>query len=110
MECQTTVTAETTMQLCDVYGRPYIVTEAGLQDCCVSASQCKYCTQCNRLQPSCCSLDGSALNFCHMAITWHQVTFVFLTSLKRHPGAHRFQNDAGVKEAVSQWFCPQNTH
>ena len=29
MECQTAVTAETTMQLCDVYGRPYTDSDRG---------------------------------------------------------------------------------
>jgi hypothetical protein len=80
-----------------------------LQDCCASASQCKYCTQCNRLQPCCRSLDGSVLNICHMALTSYQVTFIFLVCLKMHPGSHRFQSDAGVEEAVSQWFCLQST-
>jgi hypothetical protein len=90
-------------------GHTEVVTAACLQDCCAAASQCKYHTQCNRLQPCCRSLDGSVLNSCHMALFLRQVTFIFLASLKKHPGSHRFQSDAGVEEAVSQWFCLQST-
>jgi hypothetical protein len=82
------------VQLCDICGRSYRDSDQG------STPQVSHTVQ--QMRPCCRRLDESVLSICHIALTLHQVTFIFLACLKMHPGIHRFQSDAGVEEAVSQ--------